>query len=241
VQQASTTPIIKTENVSKWYKVGKSDEVRAVEDISLEVRENQTVVLYGPSGSGKTTLLSLMGTIDRPTGGKIFLKGREVTRFSDLELSRIRRETIGFVFQSFNLFSGFSAWENVSYPLIPMGVTAAERLKRAKALLERIGLGDRLHHSPEELSGGEQQRVAIARALINNPQILIADEPTSNIDEDSVERLLDILAELKKEGKTIIVSSHDPIFKSHGDVLFNLERGRLAEISYPGDKQKAYE
>jgi putative ABC transport system ATP-binding protein len=226
-------PIIRTENLSKWYNVGRTDEVRAVENISLEMLENQSVVLYGPSGSGKTTLLSLMGTIDRPTAGKIFLQGRDVTQFSDLELSRIRREMIGFVFQSFNLFSGFSAWENVSYPLIPIGINASERFERGKTLLERLGLGDRLHHSPEELSGGEQQRVAIARALINNPQILIADEPTSNIDADSVERLLEILGELKKEGKTIIVSSHDPIFKSHGDILFSLDRGRLEGVSSP--------
>jgi putative ABC transport system ATP-binding protein len=182
-----------------------------------------------------------MGTIDRPTAGKIFLHGRDVTQFSDLELSRIRREMIGFVFQSFNLFSGFSAWENVSYPLIPMGISASERFERSKTLLERLGLGDRLHHSPEELSGGEQQRVAIARALINNPQILIADEPTSNIDADSIERLLEILGDLKKEGKTIIVSSHDPIFKSRGDVLFSLARGRLEGVAYPSRKLKEKE
>jgi len=230
--------IIKTDSVSKFYNTGRSDEVRAVEGISLGIRENQTAVLYGPSGSGKTTLLSLMGTIDRPTVGKIFLQGRDVTQFSDLELSRIRRETIGFVFQSFHLFSGLSAWENVSYPLVPMGVTGNERYERARTLLERLALGDRLHHSPEELSGGEQQRVAIARALINNPQILIADEPTSNIDADSIERLLKILTDLKNEGKTIIVSSHDPIFKGHGDVLFNLDRGRLEGISYQRNEGK---
>ncbi len=226
-------PIIKTENVSKWYNPGRNDEVRAVENVSLEIMENQSVVLYGPSGSGKTTLLSLISTIDRPTDGKIFLYGRNVTLFSDLELSRIRRETIGFVFQSFNLFSGISAWENVSYPLIPMGVGVKERFERARLLLERLGLGDRVYHSPEELSGGEQQRVAIARGLINSPQILIADEPTSNIDADSITRLLKILAELKEEGKTIIIASHDPIFRSQGDVLFNLDRGKLEGIYYP--------
>jgi putative ABC transport system ATP-binding protein len=198
----------------------------------MEIGANQTVVLYGPSGSGKTTLLSLLGTLDRPTGGKIFLQGREVTRFSDLELSRIRREMIGFVFQSFNLFSGLSAWENVSYPLIPAGVHVKERFERAAALLERLGLGDRVQHSPEALSGGEQQRVAIARALINNPEILIADEPTSNIDADAVGRLMEILGELKGEGKTIIISSHDPIFKGYGDQLCNLNRGRLDSMDF---------
>lgn len=229
-------PIIRTENVRKFYNPGRSDEVRAIEDVSLEIIENQSVVLYGPSGSGKTTLLGLIGTIDRPTGGRIFLKGRNVTLFSDLELSRIRRETIGFVFQSFNLFSGLSAWENVSYPLIPMGVRAKERLEKASSLLERLNLADRLHHSPEELSGGQQQRVAIARALINNPKILIADEPTSNIDADSVDKLLEILAELKGEGKTIIISSHDPVFRSHGDVLFNLDRGMLEGVYHPSNE-----
>lgn len=219
--------------MSKWYNPGKSDEVRAVEDISIAIQENQSVVLYGPSGSGKTTLLSLIGTIDRPTRGKVFLHGRDITQFSDLELSRVRRETIGIVFQSFNLFSNLSAWENVSYPLVPIGIRTKERFEQAKSLLERLGLGDRLHHSPEELSGGQQQRVAIARALINNPQILIADEPTSNIDADSIESLLEILAELKEEGKTIIISSHDPIFRSHGDLLFSLYRGTLEEIHYP--------
>jgi putative ABC transport system ATP-binding protein len=231
-------PVLKTEEVSKWYNIGKSDEVRAVEKISLEIAENQSVVLYGPSGSGKTTLLGLMGTIDRPTNGRILLRGKDVTLFSDLELSRIRRETIGIVFQSFNLFSGISAWENVSYPLIPMGVGAKQRFERASVLLESLGLGDRLYHSPEELSGGQQQRVAIARALINNPQTLIADEPTSNIDADAVKMLLEILARLKKEGKTIIISSHDPVFRNHGDVHFNLDRGRLARISYPDEKRR---
>ncbi|MBU0733257.1 MAG: ABC transporter ATP-binding protein [Proteobacteria bacterium] len=228
--------MLKTEDVSKWYNIGRSDEVRAVDKISLEIMKNQSAVLYGPSGSGKTTLLSLMGTIDRSTGGRILLHGKDITLFSDLELSRIRRETFGFVFQSFNLFSGISAWENVSYPLIPIGVGAKQRFERATALLERLGLQDRVYHSPEELSGGEQQRVAIARALINNPQVLIADEPTSNIDADAVEMLLEILAGLKKEGKTIIISSHDSIFRKYGDVHFNLYRGRLGRITYAVDE-----
>jgi putative ABC transport system ATP-binding protein len=128
-------PILRTEGVSKLYKAGKADEVRAVEEVSLEVMQNQYVVLYGPSGSGKTTLLSLLGTIDRPTSGKICLRGRDLSRLSDLELSRIRRETIGFVFQNFNLLSGLSAWENVSYPLIPIGISYKDRFRRASELL----------------------------------------------------------------------------------------------------------
>jgi putative ABC transport system ATP-binding protein len=224
--------VIKTDHISKWYHRGRSDEVRAVDDVSLEIFESQSAVLYGPSGSGKTTLLGLIGTIDRPTGGRMVLYGRNVTLFSDLELSRIRRETIGIVFQSFHLFSGMSAWENVSHPLIPTGVGVKERFERAAVLLERLDLGDRLRHCPEALSGGQQQRVAIARALINNPKILIADEPTSNIDEDSIKTLLDILEELKSEGKTIIVSSHDPVFRRYGDVRFSLNRGRLDGVHH---------
>ncbi len=226
-------PILRTEGVSKVYKAGKADEVRAVEDVSLKVMQNQYVVLYGPSGSGKTTLLSLLGTIDRPTSGKVFLHGKDLSRLSDLELSRIRRETIGFVFQNFNLLSGLSAWENVSYPLIPIGISYKDRFRRASELLAKLGLGDRLNHSSEELSGGEQQRVAIARALANDPEILIADEPTSNIDADSVERLLEILRDLKADGKTLVLSSHDPVFQSQGEVLFNLDRGRLTGMRGP--------
>ena len=171
-----------------------------------------------------------------PAEYDLVFSNNAVNHFSDLELSRIRRQTIGFVFQSFNLLSGLSAWENVSYPLIPTGMKTKDRFERSVFMLERVGLGDRIHHSPEELSGGQQQRVAIARALINEPQILIADEPTSNIDDDSVTRLLDILGELKADGKTIIISSHDPIFKSHGDVLFSLDRGRLKGVRRLSDK-----
>jgi putative ABC transport system ATP-binding protein len=229
-----TEPIIKTESVSKWYHRGRPDEIRAVDKVSLEIQENQSVVLYGPSGSGKTTLLGLLGTMDRPTEGKVFLAGRDLTHFSDLELSRIRRNKIGIVFQSFNLISGLSAWENVSYPLVPTGLSARQRFDRAESLLEKLDLGDRLYHAPEELSGGQQQRVAIARALVNDPDILIADEPTSNIDQNSANRLLDILAELKREGKTLIISSHDPVFRNHGDTVFRLDRGRLVDVRQVG-------
>ncbi len=224
-------PILKTDRLSRFYNAGKSDEVRAVDEVSLEIMDNQAAVLYGPSGSGKTTLLGLLGTIDRPTSGKIFLYGRDVAGYTELELSRIRRQRIGFVFQSFNLFAGLPAWENVAYPLIPIGLGMGERFSRSVAILERLGLGDRTRHAPEELSGGEQQRVAIARALVNDPQILIADEPTSNIDEESVDRLLEILADLKLQGKTMIFASHDPVLRDRADIIFRLRQGRLESIS----------
>ncbi len=223
-------PIISTENLCRWYNSGTRNEVRAVDNISLTIEEGQWTIFGGPSGSGKTTLLGLIATIDRPTQGRIFLHGKDVTAFSDVELSRIRRKEIGIVFQQFHLLSGIPAWENVAYPLIPAGVPAGRRHDRAAALLERLGLGDRIDHAPEQLSGGEQQRVAIARALVNEPSILIADEPTSNIDDDSVHALLEILHELQNEGRTILVSSHDPAFKDYGDVLFMLERGTPVEL-----------
>jgi len=232
--------VLRTENLSKWYNAGTRHEVRAVDGITLEVKENQSVFFYGPSGSGKTTLLGLIGTLDRPTSGRILLFDRDVTGFSDAELSRIRRQTIGFVFQSFNLLSRLCAWENVSYPLIPMGITSASRFERARVLLERLGLGDRIDHPPEELSGGEQQRVAIARALINDPDILIADEPTSNIDADSVTTIFDIFEDLKRQRKTVIVSSHNPSFQSWADVWFHLHRGKLeAQSSATGNGDAA--
>ena len=235
----TSKPIIQARNVSKWFNRGRANEVCAVDRVSLEVMENQWVVLYGPSGSGKTTLLGILGTLDRPTEGEILLDGRNLTRYSDAALSQIRRLDIGFVFQSFNLISGLSARENVAYPLVPTGMSKAARFERADAVLEKLGLGDRIHHSPEELSGGEQQRVAIARALINDPRILIADEPTSNIDEESAATLLTIFDELLNEGKTLLVSSHDPIFRDRGDVVFSLKRGKLSDSQERGREASA--
>lgn len=223
--------LIRLVNVAKLFNPGRADEVRALEDVTLEIGRGAYAIFFGASGSGKTTLLGLMATIDRPTSGNLFIDGRDVTHFSELELSRIRRNLIGIVFQSFHLFPRLSAWENVAYPLIPVGVNARDRFARAAALLERLDLADRLHHAPEELSGGQQQRVAIARSLVNDPEIVIADEPTSNIDQESTTRLLDILAELNDAGKTIIVSSHDPVFREQGDVMFTLSRGRLDTVS----------
>lgn len=222
--------VIRTENLYKYYYIGRPEEVHALNDINLEIWENQSVVIHGPSGCGKTTLLSLISTIDRPTEGRVYLYDQGVSGFSDVELSRIRRKTMGFVFQNFNLLLRLSAWENVAFPLIPMGISEKERYKRACDLLMRLGLEKRIHHTPEEMSGGEQQRVAIARALINDPDIIIADEPTSNIDAESVQKLLNILDALDKEGKTIIVSSHDPIFNDYGDVTFHLVNGHLAHV-----------
>lgn len=222
--------IIRTENVYKYFNPGTSVEVCALNDITLEIFSRQFVVFFGPSGSGKTTLLSIIGTIERPTKGSVFLGRENVSRFSDVELSRIKQRTLGFVFQNYNLLFRFSAWENVAFPLIPLGVSEKERYRRASEVIRKVGLEKRMHHAPEEMSGGEQQRVAIARALINDPEIVIADEPTSNIDARLVENILEIFRTLNHEGRTIIVTSHNPVFLESADVVFYLEDGNLVKV-----------
>lgn len=219
--------LIKTENLCKSYNRHSHHEVHAVLDVNLEIARGSFVVFHGPSGSGKTTLLNIIGTLDRPTSGRVFLDGSEITRFSDVALSGLRRKGIGFIFQDFHLIPMLTSWENVSYPLIPMGVGASERFERAKALLEGVGLGDRIDHTPEELSGGQQQRVAIARALVNSPELIVADEPTSNIDEETGARVLDILKGLKAQGTTILVATHDDVFGKIADVVFRMKNGMV--------------
>lgn len=219
--------MIRTEKLCKTYSVHSRHEVCALRDINLNIAKNTFVVFNGPSGSGKTTLLNITGTLDRPTEGKVFIYGEEVTSFSDIALSRLRRAKIGFIFQDFHLIPRLSSWENISYPLIPLGIGFRERFERAKALLEKMGLGDRLHHTPEELSGGQQQRVAFARALVNNPEIIIADEPISNIDDETSEQVIELLKELQTHGVTILVASHDNSFEKVADEVFKMRDGRI--------------
>jgi len=222
--------IVRTEKVDKIYNPGRPEEVRALNQVDLEILKNRFVLIRGPSGSGKTTLLNLISTIDRPTNGRIFLYGEDISKYSDVQLSRIRQKTIGLIFQNFNLLPRLSAWENVAFPLLPLGVGESERRKRSTEILNQLKLEKRVDHPPEQMSGGEQQRVAIARALINDPEIVIADEPTSNIDAESIKVLLEILMDLKNKGKTIIVSSHDPIFLDYGETIFYLKEGWLKNV-----------
>jgi putative ABC transport system ATP-binding protein len=221
--------IIHTEKVDKIYYQGRPEEVRALNQIDLEIFKNRFVLIRGPSGSGKTTLLNLISTIDRPTNGRVLLYGEDVSKYSDVQLSRIRQKTIGLIFQNFNLLPRLPAWENVAFPLIPLGIGERERRVRSTEMLIRLKLEKRIDHPPEQMSGGEQQRVAIARALINDPKIVIADEPTSNIDAESIKILLDILTDLKRRGKTVIVSSHDPIFLDYGETIFFIKDGNLVD------------
>ncbi len=222
--------IIRTEKVDKIYYPGRPEEVRALQQIDLEIPKNRLILIRGPSGSGKTTLLNVISTIDRPTQGRIFLYGEDVSKYSDVQLSRIRQKTIGLIFQNFNLLPRLPAWENVSFPLIPLGIRERVRRERSEELLTQLKLEKRVDHPPEQMSGGEQQRVAIARALINDPQIVIADEPTSNIDAESIQILLEILTDLRNKGKTIIISSHDPLFLDYCETIFFLKDGRLIDI-----------
>jgi ABC-type lipoprotein export system ATPase subunit len=197
------------EGISKIYRLAGRNSVTALKNVSLAVPRGQCTVVTGPSGSGKSTLLNLLGCLDRPSGGRIYHNGEDVTGYSGEELCRIRREKVGFVFQGFPLLSRMTAWENVSVCLVPLGVREQDRFRRATVLLDRLNLHERIFHHPEELSGGEQQRVSVARALINGPELLLADEPTSNIDADSARMVLGLFSELKAGGCTIVITTHD--------------------------------
>jgi putative ABC transport system ATP-binding protein len=200
--------MVKLEHVTKKYRSGKV-LVKALNDVTLEIKKGEFVATLGPSGSGKTTLLNIIGCLTRLNRGRFWLAGQEVSHLPDHFLSAVRREKIGFVFQQFNLVSGFTTWENVSLPLVPMGVPERKRKSMAMQMLEKLNLETRANFMANELSGGEQQRAAIARALINEPEVLLADEPLSNIDLDNVRMVIKIFSEFKERGKTTIASFHD--------------------------------
>ncbi len=221
--------VIRCEGLHKIYRLGRGNEVVALAGVTLSIRRGTTVLITGPSGSGKTTLLSIMGTLERPTKGRVIINDKTVNELSEAALARFRRDTVGFLFQDYNLIPRLPAWENVSYPLIPLGVRTSERKRRALELLEMLGLSERYTHTPEQLSGGERQRLSLARALINNPEILLLDEPTSNIDHKTAERILQLLRELRQGGKSIIISSHDGHILTEADQTFQIAEGRLVE------------
>jgi putative ABC transport system ATP-binding protein len=210
----------------KYYRPGSPAEVRALDEVSLGIERGSFTVLAGPSGSGKTTLLALLGALERPTRGCVLLEGKDLAACSDVELARVRRR-LGFVFQDFALIPNLSAGENITYPLIPRGVARAERQRRARELLARLGMERKLTERAGELSGGEQQRVAIARALAGQPEAMLADEPTSNLDPEMGQTLLAVFQALHAEGKTVILSSHDPRMTSLATTVHDLEGGRL--------------
>ena len=200
---------IRLRDIKKIYKMG-GQELAALNGINLDIKRGEFAALMGPSGSGKSTLMNILGCLDRPTVGSYELEGNEVAHLSDDELAVMRNKHIGFVFQNFNLLSRISSLENVALPLVYAGVGASERRQRAQQVLEAVGLGDRAEHLPNELSGGQRQRVAIARALVNNPEIIMADEPTGNLDTKSTKEIMEIFQEMHGRGKTIILVTHEP-------------------------------
>jgi putative ABC transport system ATP-binding protein len=221
-----TDAIISLDHVSRVYSMGRM-EVPALLDVSLTVHPGDFVAIVGPSGSGKTTMMNILGCLDRPTGGQYLLAGTPVSELDDDGLAKLRSLTIGFVFQSYNLLPRTTALDNVATPLLYQGVSRRDRTARAKAALERLGMGDRLGHEPTELSGGQQQRVAVARALVTEPALILADEPTGNLDSHAGSEVLGLLHELNAAGRTIVLITHDQDVAAAAGRHVHLRDGRI--------------
>lgn len=212
--------------MTKIYQMG-SQEVRALDGVSFDIQENEYIAIMGPSGSGKSTLMNLIGCLDTPTSGTYILNSQDVSELEDTELAEVRNREIGFVFQTFNLLPRTDCLSNVELPLIYSGVKTAERRRRATETLKRVGLGDRIDHKPNELSGGQRQRVAIARALVNNPSILLADEPTGNLDTATGHEIMALFEELYRMGNTILVVTHEDDIAAHARRIIRLRDGKI--------------
>ena len=222
-----TESLIKLENLWKIYQLGEI-ELTVLRGINLEINPGAFVTIMGPSGSGKSTLLHIIGCLDLPTKGKVFWQGQDISKLSEDDLAQIRGKKIGFVFQQFNLLPNLTALENITLPMVFQGVSEQQRKKRAKELLTSLDLEKRISHRPSELSGGEQQRIAIARALVNDPEIVVADEPTGNLDSTTGKMIMEILIELhQKEKKTIIVVTHDPHIAGYTEEVINIKDGQI--------------
>jgi putative ABC transport system ATP-binding protein len=231
--------IIIIKNISKVYTIGK-EVIYALRDVSLQVKKNEYVALMGPSGSGKSTLMNILGCLDSPSGGEYILNGHSVATMSDNELAEIRNQQIGFVFQTFNLLPRASTLENVALPLVYAGMSKPERETRAAAVLEQVGLGNRMQHKPNELSGGQRQRVAIARALVNKPAIILADEPTGNLDSKTSIEIMGLLEAIHKNGNTIILVTHEEDIAMHAHRIVRLRDG-LVESDTMNTKITTYQ
>lgn len=216
--------IIKLTNIARKYTIG-TEEIHALKSVSLSIQKNEYVALMGPSGSGKSTLMNILGCLDTPSTGEYILNNLSVARMLDNDLAEVRNKEIGFVFQTFNLLPRSTALENVALPLVYSGISKTERDKRAKATLEQVGLGNRIMHKPNELSGGQRQRVAIARALVNNPAIILADEPTGNLDSKTSVEIMGLFEEIHKKGNTIILVTHEEDIARHAHRIVRLKDG----------------
>src|SRR6202166_5106626 len=219
--------VIKTQELAKVYEMG-SEQVHALRGIDLEIRKGEYVAIMGPSGSGKSTLMNLIGCLDSPSSGKYWLAGRLVSDLDDDELAYIRNKDIGFVFQTFKLLPRATALHNVELPLMYNGTPSEERLERAKKALQRVDLGDRMNHKPNELSGGQRQRVAVARALVNSPSIVLADEPTGNLDSKTGDEIMNLFQNLHAQGNTIILVTHEHDIAQHAHRIIYIRDGRIA-------------
>lgn len=218
--------IIKTEGLKKIYQMGE-EQVKALDGVDIELERGEYVAIMGPSGSGKSTLMNLLGCLDTPSEGEYWLNGHAVSTLNDDELAQVRNKEVGFVFQSFHLLPRYSALDNVQLPLVYSNIAREDRVERAKRALEQVDLTDRIYHRPNELSGGQRQRVAIARALINQPSILLADEPTGNLDSTTGREILNLFEHLHTAGHTIILVTHDPEVASHANRIIRLRDGKV--------------
>lgn len=218
--------MLELKNIKKYYKMGDTI-VKALDGINLKIEDGEFVTIIGPSGSGKSTMMNIVGCLDIATEGEYFVNGKEISKYSENQLAFLRNKTMGFIFQGFNLISGFSAYENVELPLIYQGVAKAERKKRVLESLEMVGMKDRMKHKPSELSGGQQQRVAIARALATHPQCILADEPTGNLDSVTGDEIMGILSELNKNGTTIIIITHNDEIAAKSRRVVRIHDGKI--------------
>ena len=218
--------LIEIRDMYKIYEMG-SEAVHALDGVNLTIDEKEFVAIVGASGSGKSTLMNMIGCLDTPTSGTYLLDGEDISSFPDRRLARVRNQKIGFIFQQFNLFKKLTAFENVERPAKYSGISRQERRARAREAIDKVGLTDRMHHKPAELSGGQQQRVAIARSLVNRPPVLLADEPTGNLDSKSSREIIDMIRQLHQAGNTIILITHDPGVADQADRVLNIRDGKI--------------
>jgi putative ABC transport system ATP-binding protein len=232
----STKTVIRLQNLERFYRMGE-ETIHALDGVSLDIEHNEYLAIMGPSGSGKSTLMNVIGCLDSPTDGQYWLNGQLVSAMNDRQLARARNKEIGFVFQTFNLLSRMSALSNVEVPLIYAGIRRRQRHEKAMHALETVGLADRMHHRPSEMSGGQRQRVAIARALVTEPSILLADEPTGNLDSNTGDEIMNLFDQLQKAGNTLIVVTHEEYIASHAKRTLRLSDGKVVSDTANGANQ----